>query len=191
MNDALAQTIDDGYFEVSASRRVWRGGDYNGSWGHERCVWRFPSQKAADDFVASGALKSDSICEPLDTPHVQFVQWHGVETNPAASEPGAAGKALAIIEHLQRQGKSRREIDTELANIGLEREADALGYGLHSDAVPAPLPQLPKNVISAVIAYGDDRADDKSTATSLSACITAIRSWGGSLCTDTSGGLQA
>lgn len=196
-------------------------------------------------------------------------------------EPGAAGKALAIIEHGRKQGKSREEIATELASIGLASVGESLGYGLQAAGQPSeeqletlfhkhngpswaftppqrayaraivaltkemagpaidatsapapwnwtehdiktfaatftdpeelvravlrqckanafvptadgtPLPQVPKKVIAAIMAYGDARADSAPTAPPLTAAIAAMREWAGQVATEGSRGLQA
>jgi hypothetical protein len=57
---------------------------------------------------------------------------------PAADEPGAAGKALAIIEHGEKQGWTADQIAAELAGVGLDSVADSMGYSLTDEAGVAP-----------------------------------------------------
>lgn len=48
---AVSTNNDAGFYEVSATRRIWNGGDYNGHYGS--CIerWRFPTLPAATDFI--------------------------------------------------------------------------------------------------------------------------------------------
>jgi hypothetical protein len=65
-----------GYYEVSASRRCWRGGDYNGSQSSETTSWRFPSRETAEEFIASGALRPKAQWDAAyDVPSVRLVEW--------------------------------------------------------------------------------------------------------------------
>jgi hypothetical protein len=69
----------DGFYEVSAWRRGWQGGDYNGSWSTTRDIWRFPTRAAAEAFVAAGGVKAPAHCAPYDTPRIQLIRWDNTD----------------------------------------------------------------------------------------------------------------
>lgn len=67
MARAALQGLSKGYWKVSASYRVWIGGDYNGSWSTDYRSWVFPTEDAALKFVPPGKP------ERVDPP--RFVTW--------------------------------------------------------------------------------------------------------------------
>lgn len=61
-----------GFYEVSAWRRGWIGGDYNGSEVTERQYWRFPTEPEAVEFIERGGTAG------WKDPYITYVRWDTV-----------------------------------------------------------------------------------------------------------------